>query len=117
MGRPSINDKPMTAKQRKKAQRAREAGFDIKVVEVKLSKTERAILENSCKVRGGIRGEYDANEYIQTLIRRDAEQLEKQLSQLGSCDKCNKSLPNGCGGLNKGDSECWHTVKALELTL
>ncbi len=109
--------KAMTPAERKKAQRDRLAKFEIKVVEVKLSKRERETLAQNCKVRGGVRGAYDADEYIATLIRRDAERLEQQLAELGCCGKCGSPLPGGCDGLFKGDGECWHTDKAKSLML
>lgn len=107
----------MTATQRKKAQRERQAKLEIKVVEVKLSKAERQTLAQNCQVRGGVSGPYGADEYISTLIRRDNERLQQQLAELGCCGKCGSPLPGGCDGLFKGDSACWHTEQARALML
>ena len=106
-----------TATERKRRQREKRKAMGIRVIEVKLSTKEQEMLERGCKVRGGIRGPYDADEYIATLICRDAEQLERDLSRLGKCEKCKSSLPGGCDGLFKGDDQCWHTHKARELML
>lgn len=105
------------AAERKRKSREKLKQFDIKVVEVKLSATERTDLAELCKVRGGVRGEYTADEYVALLIRRDKERLNAQLAELGCCGKCGDKLPGGCGGLFKGDSACYHTHKARELML
>lgn len=105
------------ARERKRRQRERLQSFDIRVVEVKLSVTERDQLARNCEIRGGVRGAYDADEYISTLIRRDTERLNRQLKKLGSCPKCKSPLPEGCGGLLKGDAECWHHAKNKALSL
>lgn len=103
--------------ERKRKSREKLKQFDIKVVEVKLSATERATLGELCKVRGGVRGEYAADEYIATLILRDKERLDTELAALGSCSKCGDALPGGCGGLFKGEAACYHTHQARELML
>jgi hypothetical protein len=84
---------------------------------VKLSASERETLSRLCQVRGGVRGPYDANEFITLLIHRDAQRLDRQLAKLGQCEKCGSQLPGGCDGLFKGDSQCWHTKKARGLEL
>ncbi|MCC3836261.1 hypothetical protein [Vibrio parahaemolyticus] len=76
------------AAERKRKSREKLKQFDIKVVEVKLSATERTDLAELCKVRGGVRGEYTADEYVALLIRRDKERLNAQLAELGCCGKC-----------------------------
>lgn len=105
------------AAERKRKSREKLKQFDIKVVEVKLSATERTDLAELCKVRGGIRGEYTADEYVALLIHRDKERLNAQLTELGCCGKCGDKLPGGCKGLFKGDSACYHTNQALKLML
>lgn len=109
--------KDTTASERKRRQREKLKAMGIKVVEVKLSAKERETLEHCCKVRGGVRGPYDADEYIATLIRRDAEKLKRDLSQLGKCGYCKTELPEGCGGLFKGQCDCWHTLGYRDLEL
>lgn len=103
--------------ERKRLSRERLKQFDIKVVEVKLSARERKILENSCKVRGGVAGPYGADEYISTLIRRDHERLNRQLAELGKCEHCKTALPAGCGGTFKGDGRCFHSRQSRDLLL
>lgn len=105
------------ARERKRRQRERLQAFDIKIVEVKLSAKERDNLARNCQVRGGVRGPYDSDEYISTLIRRDTERLNRQLKKLGTCPKCKAQLPEGCGGLFKGDSACWQTADYKKLSL
>lgn len=106
-----------TASERKQKQREKLKAMDITVVEVKLSANERAMLDEGCRIRGGVRGEYSRDEYIATLIRNDAEKLKRDLSQLGACEKCGDTLPDGCKGLFKGDAGCFHSVKAKDLML
>lgn len=117
MARPPKANKAKTDAERKKAQRQRLAKFEIKVIEVKLSKQERADLTRNCAIRGGVRGPYDMDEYITTLIRRDSERLAQQLAQLGCCGKCGDKLPGGCQGIFNGEQDCWHTAQARELML
>lgn len=104
---------------RKEQQRERERELGILPVEVKLGPREREQLANGCKVRGGVRGAYEAAEYVATLIRRDAERLEAQLGDLAatSCGQCGKALPQGCGGVWRGENACWHTHGARDLEL
>lgn len=117
MARTAKNGKPMSPAQRKRAQREREAKLAIKVVEVKLSQTLREALDRNRVLRGGVRGAYDADEYIATLLRRDTERLNKQLATLGHCAHCGEQLPDGCGGVFKGQSECFHNLDYRQLEL
>ena len=107
----------MSASERKQKQREKLKALDIGVVEVKLSANERTLLDEGCLIRGGVRGEYSRDEYIATLIRNDNENLKRDLSLLGVCDKCADALPVGCNGLFKGDAGCFHSVKAKKLML
>lgn len=104
---------------RKEAQRAREESLGIQVFEIKLGPVERAWLAEGRKVRGGVRGSYDASEYLATLLRRDNALLVEQLGQLDgkSCGRCNQALPEGCGGRWIGDLQCWQTHAAREFEL
>lgn len=106
-----------TAKERKQKSRERQKAMDIKVVEVKLSATERETLLHLCEVRGGITGAYEMSEYISTLIRRDKERLAAQLAELGHCDFCDRPKPEGCGGKWKGLRDCYHTVERKKISL
>lgn len=106
-----------SANERKQKQRAKLKELDISVVEVKLSVNDRALLDEGCLVRGGVGGAYSRDEYIATLIRNDNENLKRDLSLLGVCDKCADALPVGCNGLFKGDAGCFHSVKAKKLML
>ena len=105
------------AKSRKQKERDRKAALGIKRIEVQLSEKERERLDELCRVRAGVGEPYTADEFISLLIHRNWEQLQKQLEELGTCKKCGSALPEGCGGLFKGDAECWHTRNAKILTL
>ncbi|MGU5888117.1 hypothetical protein [Aeromonas hydrophila] len=99
------------AKERKQAQRMRQAAMGIKRVEVALSTRERDQLETLRRARAGSGEPYSADEYISTLIRRDWERWLEQEAELKqqTCQHCNCALPKGCGGAFKGQTECWHT--------
>jgi hypothetical protein len=101
------------SKQRKQAQREREKAFDIRRVEVPLSKTEREMLVEGSEFRGG----YTATEYIATLIRRDYERIQETKKTLGDCQYCNRLLPQGCQRQHKGHKDCFHTIEAQKLSL
>lgn len=103
--------KPKEARERKQAQRARQAALGIKRVEVALSTREREQLEHLCRARAGSGEPYSADEYISTLLRRDWEYWQQQQAELATqtCPNCECALPAGCGGAFKGKPECWHT--------
>lgn len=103
--------------QKKQAQRQREKDLGVVTLGVKLSAKENEQIETACKIRGGVRGPYDKDEYIATLIRRDISMLESQLLQIGKCDDCNIPLPEGCGGVCKGQSKCYHHLAYRGLLL
>ena len=105
------------AKDRKQKERDRKAALGIKRIEVQLSEKERERLEELCRIRAGVGEPYTADEFISLLIHRNWEQLQKQLAELGTCKKCGSALPEGCGGLFKGNAECWHTRDAKVLSL
>ncbi len=100
--------KKIAARKRKAKERERNKALGIKKTEVKLSERERAMLDELCEVRGGVRGAYSADEFISTLIRRDHALMKSQVASLGKCAHCNKALPAGCSGAFKGQSECFH---------
>lgn len=103
--------------QKKAAQRQREKDLGVVTLGVKLSATENEQIETACKIRGGVRGPYDKDEYIATLIRRDLSMLESQLLQIGECKGCKIDLPDGCGGVCKGQSDCFHHLEYRDLML
>lgn len=107
----------MDAKARKQKERDSKAALGIKRIEVQLSEKERERLDELCRVRAGVGEPYTADEFISLLIHRNWEQLQGQLAELGTCKKCGSALPEGCGGLFKGDAECWHTRDAKTLSL
>jgi hypothetical protein len=109
------NDKREAARLRKQKSRARRKQFDMKVIEVPLSATQRKTLQHTCTVRGGITGPYTHGEYIAALIEADAKRLADELAALAPCDKCKSPLPEGCGGLLKGQTECFHHTRARSL--
>lgn len=113
------DQKKALATARKRKQREREKAMDIKTVSVKLSSREREQLATLCRVRAGIKDAYDTDEYIALLIARDHERLQQQLKELDGkcCGKCKSPLPEGCGGLFKGEAVCFHHMSKKELAL
>lgn len=109
--------KDTTATKRKQRQREKEKALGLKVISVKLSKKEQSQLEEGCRIRGGVSGPYDVDEYLATLIRLDHEKLKRDVSRLDECAHCGLKLPDGCGGDFDGMSECWHTSQARALRL
>ena len=105
------------AKSRKQKERGRKSSLGIKRIEVQLSEKERERLDELCRVRAGVGEPYTVDEFISLLIHRNWEQLKQQLAELGTCKKCGSALPEGCGGLFKGDAGCWHTRGAKVLSL
>lgn len=107
------------ATKRKQAQRARRAALGIKRVEVALSERERQQLETLRIARAGSGEPYSADEYISTLIRRDWERWLEQEAELKkqTCQHCDGALPQGCGGVFKGQASCWHTQGDKQLAL
>lgn len=112
-----MNEHTSKATLRKRKQREKLKALNITVVEIKLSARERDMLDEGCNVRGGISGAYDCHEYIAKLIINDSKKLKRDLSRLGACKKCKSSLPQGCDGLFKGDTDCFHSKKARALNL
>ena len=105
------------AAERKRRQRERQRSFGRHVIEVVLSDREFEQMKQSCSLRAAGRDPYDMDEYISTLIRRDHERLTAQLAELGARPKCGDVLPDGCGGLFKGEEACWLTFEAKKLLL
>lgn len=107
----------MSPTARKQAQRSRDRAQGIKPLYLRLSEREKQQLKELCEIRGGINGEYPANELVATLIRKDHEKLLCDLSLLGECQVCGKQLPEGCRGSQGGDSNCWHHPLKRQLLL
>ena len=107
----------LTDAQKKQAQRNREKELGVVTLTVKLSASENEQIERARAIRGGVRGPYDKDEYIATLIRRDMETLGDQLSKIGSCDGCSLKLPEGCRGICSGQNNCYHHLSYRELML
>lgn len=107
----------MTPTERKQKSRAAAKAAGIVRVEVSLGINESNRLDELCKIRGGVRGPYSVDEYLTLLIHRDWQRLQQQLAELGTCSHCTDSLPEGCKGLFKGASSCWHTTEAKALEL
>lgn len=91
--------------------------MDMKRIAITVTPAQLEQLNHSRAVRGGLTGVYDINEYILTLIRRDAQKLERDLSQLGVCASCGVQLPRGCGGVGKDRGDCWHHPMKNQLLL
>ena len=106
-----------TKRQQRRREKLKEQ--DIKEVTAKLGPVERAMLDESRTIRGGIEGPYDVEEYIAALVREDAARLKGQIadSQRYPCNQCGKTLPAGCGGTFKGELACLHTPAAWRLRI
>lgn len=113
----TTQEKKAAQNKRKRASRARLKAQGMKKTEVTLSATDREKLQRLCEVRGGVRGPYEVDEFIATLIRRDHEILLKQLEALGQCQACKQALPAGCNGAFQGQSDCYHTLDYRQLYL
>lgn len=108
--------------ERKAAQRARQAESGDQRFELVLDKQEIEMLAQNCAARRPFREPYEMNEYLTLLIRRDNEELQRQLAELktGSCGKCGDKLPGdsaGCYFYQIGDSACWQTFGWHDLKL
>ena len=104
---------------RKALQRERDKAAGFKRVELRLSPDAAQKLEQACTVRGGSLGPYELQEYVETLIRQDAERLAIHLEQLAQapCGYCGKMLPEGCGGAFRGEGACFKTREEKQLLL
>tara|TARA_Y100000588_G_scaffold186210_1_gene200080 strand:+ start:22129 stop:22476 length:348 start_codon:yes stop_codon:yes gene_type:complete len=108
--------KRAAARDRKRKQRAKAQNLGVKEVSVKLSESEREVLDNLCLVRAGKGNDpYTRDEYISTLIRRDNERLTEQLKR--PCNKCNLPLTQSCGGVYKGSPDCAVSILGNPLKL
>lgn len=109
------------ARQRRFRERARQATAEAgAVIPVTLQTVELERLNELCKARAVIGDPYSHDEFISTLIARDWERLQQQLSELeqrGPCKKCGSPLPAGCEGLFKGEAACYLTAEHRELML
>ncbi|NNB08748.1 hypothetical protein HBN83_22885 [Pseudomonas fragi] len=106
-----------TKRQQRRRERLKEQ--DIKEVTAKLGPVERAMLDESRAIRGGVDGPYEVEEYIAALVREDAARLKGQIAeaQRYPCKQCGKTLPVGCGGAFKGELACLHTPTAWKLQI
>ncbi|MGL5285660.1 MAG: hypothetical protein ACRC8D_05935 [Aeromonas sp.] len=104
---------------RKAAQRERDRTQGVKRIEFRLTAEVATKLDDLCRVRGGVTGPYELAEYLETLIAQDAEKLQLQLDQLAAapCGKCGRPLPEGCGAVHKGESDCLLTREYRQLLL
>lgn len=93
---------------RQERYRAKLEASGLKEVVTVLGPVEREMLAEGCKVRGGLDGPYSVNEYLATLIRRDAQLLAQQFGQASGviCENCLKPLPRGCGGVFRTEAPC-----------
>lgn len=103
---------------RKALQRERDKAGGFKRVELRLPPSLAQKLDELCRIRGGVTGAYEVQELIETLIAQDFDKLQLQLEQLlpVKC-KCGKALPEGCGGVHKGESDCFATRDYRQLML
>jgi hypothetical protein len=105
------------AAERKRKSRANQKEKGFEKFEITLAESTSKKLKELCQVRAGVREHYDYNEFMILLIENNHKQLQDQLENLGSCDKCNCQLPKGCEGIFNGDSACWHTRDYREISL
>lgn len=125
MSRKRQSDEERRAKNAARQQRHREkvkraASETGAVIHVFLQPVELSRLNELCKVRAVIGDPYSHDEFVSTLIARDWERLQRQLSEIasrGPCKKCGSPLPAGCDGLFKGDAACYQTSERRELLL
>lgn len=110
-------------RQRRKRQRdaAREQSFvagEPCRVHLDLTAQESGYLARAMKVRAlWSPSNYAPSEYLSTLLLRDGQQLDRQLSELPACTKCGLRLPDSCDRLHKGEFDCLLTITARELAL
>ena len=107
----------LTPNERQKRVREAEDARGIKTVRTKLGKREREMLDEICRVRGGITGAYSKSEAIAALIRINHKSLQVEIEALGECDYCGNLKPEGCGGKYKGFGDCYHTIERRVLLL
>lgn len=101
---------PKSAKERKAAQRARQAESGERKVELILDAQELEMLARNCAARRPGRAPYEMAEYIAMLIRQDNARLRGHIKAISGnrCGKCGDDLPvNSCPC--DGDSQCWVT--------
>jgi hypothetical protein len=95
------------ARQRKRNERARKKQLGCEDIKVNLSASEREQLKQLCQLRAGPNKEpYTVDEYLSTLIRRDAERLAQQLTAV--CQRCRSPVQSGCGGVHDGAADCFY---------
>lgn len=119
------NEEKSPEAQRKEAERLRDLEMGIERKELKLSATERALLDEARALRGG----YSVTEYLATLVRKDHALVVAELDKIKAerCERCGVELPGGClsgsdresKGLGQlqGEAGCWRTYNALRLHL
>jgi hypothetical protein len=108
------------AAERKRNQRLREAEKNAEQIIVTLEPIEQQRAAELCCVRAVIGEPYSLDEYLSTLIARDWDRWQQEKADLekrGNCPKCNSPLPEGCGGLWRGETACYRTHQVKELQL
>ncbi|MBN3174849.1 hypothetical protein H4F69_14975 [Pectobacterium brasiliense] len=113
----NLNQKQQAAA-RKRRQRARQANeFGQNRLELVLSDSELQMLEDNCKRRNPGQEPYSKADYVSLLILCDNERLARQEAALGTCERCNETLPAVCGGLFRGESACFFLRDFRQLNL
>lgn len=109
---------PKSPAERKATQRARQRDAGIVKIEIHVDAQELEMLKRNCTLRRPGRKPYDIDEYMTTLIRRDAAALQQQITVLNqrSCKRCGEKLPVAECCLS-GESKCWNTLGWHELKL
>ncbi|PWC09588.1 hypothetical protein [Brenneria corticis] len=107
-----------TSAERKATQRARQRDAGVVKIEINVDTQELDMLKRNCALRRPGREPYGINEYLTTLIRRDAVALQQQIAVLNhrNCKKCGEKLPVAeC--CQSGESNYWNTLGWQELKL
>ncbi len=106
-----------SATERKAQQRAKLAASGGVRHELVLTQQEAGVLDRNCQRRNPGRAPYSRNEYISLPLLCDDQSLDRQEAMLGSCQRCGKALPDGCGSNYKGEAACWFTRDCLSMNL
>ena len=113
--------KRIDARHRKAKSRARQQAdfekFGLAQVMITLKQDDLNQLNELCSLRAVGTEPYSLTEYLSELIANDMKKYQAQIKNLKPCAKCGASLPTGCKGLFKGDSQCFQTSQYRELML
>ncbi|TMP23765.1 hypothetical protein [Pseudoalteromonas ruthenica] len=110
-------NKRAQAAERKRKSRANRKRNGIDEIRIELAQVDVERMDYARVTRAIGTGEpYSRTEYIARLIREDAARLKEQISE-AKCERCTNPLPEGCAGVCRGESACFHFMfnKGLRL--